>query len=240
MENEKKSDVFKSVKTFLKANVVYVILIACLIVTGVTAVIVFSGNKGDDGKNVNNSGDESIVAAMSATPKMPTPTQLATVIPTPCAPIPNLTPNASPNRTSAKKLLSAPVKGDIIWGYAENELIYSKTLNQWMTHSGVDIGAKEGTNVVAVADGIVKSVLKDDALGTTIIIQHSNGDTTLYASLSENFPVKEGVSVKQGTVIGTVGNSALSECLLKSHLHFEYRVKNVPVDPSLYVLFLKG
>ena len=140
---------------------------------------------------------------------------------------------AAPARSAGgEKKAQAPVSGKVIWGYAADKLIYSKTLDQWTTHKAVDIACPQGTAVKCVLGGTVERVYTDDQLGVTVIVKHSSDRKTLYANLSETVPVKAGDKVNAGTVLGTVGKTAISECALESHLHFAFFVKGKAVDPT--------
>ena len=140
---------------------------------------------------------------------------------------------AVPARSAGgEKKAQAPVSGKVIWGYAADKLIYSKTLDQWTTHKAVDIACPQGTAVKCVLGGTVERVYTDDQLGITVIVKHSSDRKTLYANLSETVPVKAGDKVNAGTVLGTVGKTAISECALESHLHFAFFVKGKAVDPT--------
>ena len=141
---------------------------------------------------------------------------------------------AAPAKSTSDKA-QAPVSGQVIWGYAADKLIYSKTLDQWTTHKAVDIGCPEGTAVKCVLGGTVEKVYTDDQLGVTVIVKHSSDRKTLYANLNETVPVRAGDKVNAGTVLGTVGRTALSECALESHLHFAFFVKGKAVDPAAKV-----
>ena len=69
-------------------------------------------------------------------------------------------------------------------------------------------------------------------LGTMVVIDHHNGYTTTYASLEPETKVLAGDEVSAGTVIGTVGNTSLSEAGLGAHLHFAVAKDGEPVDPA--------
>ncbi|GAB4370531.1 MAG: hypothetical protein Kow00121_11300 [Elainellaceae cyanobacterium] len=87
-------------------------------------------------------------------------------------------------------------------------------------HSGTDIGAPQGTPVLAAFDGKVDVADFVGGYGLTVVLQHNKGnEQTLYAHLSEIF-VNPGDNVKQGEVIGRVGSTGLST---GPHLHFEFR-----------------
>lgn len=137
----------------------------------------------------------------------------------------------------AEKKAQAPVSGKVIWGYAADKLIYSKTLDQWTTHKAVDVACPQGTAVKCVLGGTVEKVYTDDQLGVTVIVKHSSDRKSLYANLSETVPVRAGDKVNAGAVLGTVGKTAISECALESHLHFAFFVKGKAVDPTTKVKF---
>lgn len=143
--------------------------------------------------------------------------------------------NPPAKSASADKKASAPVSGQVVWGYAADKLIYSKTLDQWTTHKAVDIACPEGTAVKCVLGGTVERVYTDDQLGVTVIVKHSSDRKTLYANLNETVPVRAGDKVNAGTVLGTVGRTAISECAQESHLHFAFFVKGQAVDPATKV-----
>ena len=108
-------------------------------------------------------------------------------------------------------------------------------------HTGVDIGAAEGTPVVASKDGVVSMVQEWDgetksgmqSYGNCIDISHDDNVTTRYAHLSE-IVVVPGQPVVQGQLIGYVGNTGNS---FGSHLHFEYRPDGVHQDPNIILKY---
>lgn len=127
------------------------------------------------------------------------------------------------------------VNGGISAPFSDEELVKSKTMGDWRIHSGVDIKGELGCEVRAIADGKVISVLRDSMMGNTVKIEHSDGLISIYANLEDEIPVKTGDTVKNGAVIGKIGNSALSECLEEPHLHLEALKDGNPIDPlSLY------
>lgn len=134
-----------------------------------------------------------------------------------------------PSQYAAKMI--APVKGEIITEFAKDKLIYSETLQEWRGHSGIDIKAKVGTNVIAVLDGTVSKLYEDSLWGKTIVIDHGQELFTKYCNLGTLEMVKEGLQVKQGDYISTVGKTAQIESLMDEHLHFEVINKQKTVDP---------
>ena len=128
-----------------------------------------------------------------------------------------------------------PVEGEIIREFAKDNLVYSETLKEWITHTGIDIKADKTTIVKASADGKVKSIKTDPRYGITVVIEHVNGFTSVYSNLMTAEFVKEGEEIKQGQTIGTVGNTATFEILDDSHLHFEILKNNEYLNPSDYI-----
>ncbi|MBE3581822.1 MAG: peptidoglycan DD-metalloendopeptidase family protein [Thermoanaerobacteraceae bacterium] len=97
-------------------------------------------------------------------------------------------------------------------------------------HSGIDIPAPMGTEVLAAEDGQVISTGFLGAYGNHIIIDHGGGFSTMYAHLSAIL-VREGQEVKRGQVIGRVGSTGWST---GPHLHFETQLRGEPTNPLQY------
>jgi len=85
--------------------------------------------------------------------------------------------------------------------------------------------------VIASRSGIVIWVGWRGGYGRTIILQHNEGFTTLYAHLS-SYNVEVDQVVEAGQKIGEVGSTGLST---GPHLHFEIRKDGIPVDPAPYL-----
>ena len=131
--------------------------------------------------------------------------------------------------------LSYPVYGKIINDYAQDKMIFSKTLQQWTTHSGIDISSDIGEPVKAAMDGVIKSIKTDPRFGITIIIEHNNGIKTVYSNLSTVSMARVGKEVKRGDTISGIGNTASFESEDKSHLHFEVLKDGKLVNPIDYL-----
>lgn len=130
---------------------------------------------------------------------------------------------------------SIPVEGENMRGFAKDSLTYSDTLEEWVTHLGIDIKAERTAVVKASEEGKITSIKNDPRYGLTIVIEHVNGYKTVYSNLLTTEFVTEGETVKKGQSIGTVGNSASFEIVDEPHLHFEIIKDNVNVDPSIYL-----
>lgn len=129
----------------------------------------------------------------------------------------------------------APVEGEIIKDYAKETLIYSKTLDEWTTHLGIDIVGKKTAIVKAAEDGVVESIKNDPRYGLTITISHIDGFKTVYSNLLTTEFVTEGKNVKKGDTIATIGESASFEILDETHLHFEMYKDETAVNPTIYL-----
>lgn len=128
-----------------------------------------------------------------------------------------------------------PVEGDIIKDFSIDNLVYSETLQEWVTHAGIDIKADKTTVVKSAEAGIVKSIKNDPRYGLTIIVEHANGFETVYSNLLTTEFVVEGEKVDKGQSLGTVGNSAAFEIADEPHLHFEVLKDSQNVDPNIYI-----
>ena len=140
------------------------------------------------------------------------------------------------NSTENKAEFIRPIEGETEKIFSMDSLIYSETLQEWVTHRGIDIKAEKGAEVKAIADGTIKSIKTDPRYGISIIIKHSKGFESVYACLlNEAQGLKEGDTIKQGQVIGNVGNSGIFESAEGMHLHFEMTKDGDYVNPDIYV-----
>ena len=120
-----------------------------------------------------------------------------------------------------------PVRGSVTSSYGYRKGTF---------HSGIDIAARRGEKVVAARSGVViYSGRGFRGYGNMIIIEHKDQSVTLYAHNDSNL-VKTNQRVKQGEPIATVGSSGRAQ---GTHLHFEIRVGNNPVNPLLYLVDTK-
>ena len=103
-------------------------------------------------------------------------------------------------------------------------------LRVYRMHTGIDVGAPTGTRIHAAAEGYVRFVGWMGGYGNTVIIDHGNGYSTLYAHNSRN-RVREGQRVRAGQHIADVGSTGMST---GPHLHFEIRRDNIAIDPMTF------
>ncbi len=98
-------------------------------------------------------------------------------------------------------------------------------------HTGIDIANVSGTPVFATGDGVVVFKGYVGGYGNLVEIDHGNGFSTVYAHLSR-FAVELGDRVEKGDIIGYVGRSGRTT---GPHLHYEVRIRGVPVNPEPYL-----
>ncbi|WP_052713274.1 peptidoglycan DD-metalloendopeptidase family protein [Pseudoalteromonas rubra] len=96
-------------------------------------------------------------------------------------------------------------------------------------HAGLDFGAPVGTPIFAAGNGTIKKAGWGGGFGNRVVIRHANGYETLYAHLNGFAKgMKPGTRVKQGEVIGYLGNTGLSQA---RHLHYEVHKNGKPINP---------
>jgi len=98
-------------------------------------------------------------------------------------------------------------------------------------HNGVDFAGKLGSEVIAVASGVVTWSDNRQGYGQLVEINHSNGFSTRYAHNAEHL-VRVGDVVKKGQVVALMGSSGRST---GPHVHFEVFKNGRPVDPAAYI-----
>ena len=97
-------------------------------------------------------------------------------------------------------------------------------------HTGIDIPAPSGTDILAAKSGVVTTSTYNNSYGNYVVVSHSDGTSTLYAHMSRR-GVSKGEVVSQGQYIGDVGTTGSST---GNHLHLEVRVNGSRVDPTQY------
>lgn len=137
----------------------------------------------------------------------------------------------TPTATAIQQGYILPLSGDIINPYSGDKVVKSKTLDEWVMHTGVDIAAEIDTPVKSISGGTVISIENDDLWGTTIIIEHTDGITSHYSSLKSAVNVKVDQTVKLGDVIGNISESCPIEAAEEPHLHFGVKKDGEWIDP---------
>ena len=217
----------------------YIVLVLCMAVIAVSGFQIY---------RVSNRPAEPVASEVEVvvplttpqpapTPPVSTKPPVQTVKPTPI-PTPAVETVATEPEIKDKPVASSyiwPVKGEIIADFSLEVQAFDPTMNDWRTHDGIDIAAILGTEVRATGTGTVIGVYEDDFMGTTVVIDHGNNVTSLYANLAATPTVTEGQPVEIGTVIGAVGKTAKAESKRSDHLHFEMTKDGITVDPMPYL-----
>lgn len=145
------------------------------------------------------------------------------------------TPKEEVTETKKEITFAKPTEGEIICEFAKDNLIYSETLKEWITHTAIDIKADKTSVIKASADGVIKSIVNDPRYGLTVVVEHDEGYETVYSNLLTAEFVVVGEEVTQGQTIGTAGNTASFESNMECHLHFELLKDGEYLDPTIYL-----
>lgn len=113
-----------------------------------------------------------------------------------------------------------PCPGDLTSGFG---------MRKGRMHYGVDLDLITGDPVVSAFAGMVRISKYNSSFGNVVVVRHFNGLETLYAHMSER-KVEPGTLVEAGDTLGLGGNTGRSH---GSHLHFEVRFLDQPIDPAL-------
>lgn len=144
-------------------------------------------------------------------------------------------PNAAekriePDETSAEDPDERPdgVLDGFINPVAEGYISSSFGERNGRRHTGLDIAASQGSEIMAAADGLATFAGANGGYGNYLVINHGGGVETCYAHCSEIL-VREGDSVRQGEVVALVGSTGNST---GPHLHFEIKENGEFLDPA--------
>lgn len=136
------------------------------------------------------------------------------------------------NKTEMLKCIPAiqPLRnGKFVSGFGFRMHPIYKTVRM---HTGIDLTAPTGTKIYATGDGTVQNADFERGYGKQVVINHGYNFSTVYGHM-DKILVHRGQKVKRGDLIGLVGNTGTST---GSHLHYEVRRHNVPVNPINYYL----
>ena len=129
------------------------------------------------------------------------------------------------------------VGGEFTWPCPSSSYITSSfgnrlhpLLHVWKFHTGIDIGASSGQNILAAASGKVIMATWYGGYGNCVMIDHGGGIVTLYGHASKLL-VSNGATVKKGQAIALIGSTGNSS---GPHLHFEVRENGAYVNPMNY------
>lgn len=130
-----------------------------------------------------------------------------------------------------------PVVGSVSKNFEIDVPTYSLTMNDYRAHTGIDVAASLGSEVVAASGGTVCKIWNDPLMGASVTIDHGDNIYTTYMNLAEGLDsaIEVGAKVSMGQTIGAVGESAIIEIAEEPHLHLEMKVDGKYVDPLEYM-----
>ncbi|MBN2167232.1 MAG: peptidoglycan DD-metalloendopeptidase family protein [Marinilabiliaceae bacterium] len=131
------------------------------------------------------------------------------------------------NNSSLLKNYTIPTQGEVISKYG---------WRNGRQHTGTDIRLKKNDPVYAAFDGVVKKAGTSRGYGFLIILEHDNNIETYYAHLNKIL-VKPGQKIKSGQLIGKGGKTGRATT---THLHFEIRINQKPINPESIFNFEQG
>ena len=137
--------------------------------------------------------------------------------------------------SSSEIVFVSPAVGTVIKSHSTTTPVFSNTLDEWRIHTGLDISAEDGAEVVAAADGEVTRIYTDPMLGSTVEITHSATHKSYYSNLAKDTVCKVGDKVSAGQLIGYIGDTTVSELADEPHVHFELKVSGASVNPLDYI-----
>ena len=219
----------------LKEKGYYIALILCALAIGISGYLYYQSTK----EKPNTTLTQQVTEPAAPRPNASKPALMddSNAVPVIGTQPPETTDptTTTPSKTDKPVKTMWPVDGEVATGYAMDQLAYNVTTRDWRTHNGIDLTAAAGTEVKAAADGTVYTVYQDEVLGTTVVIRHTGGYVTTYASLAEETAVQAGDAVTCGQVIGTVGQTALIERAVEPHVHFSVTWNDQRMDPAEFL-----
>lgn len=216
----------------------YVTMAVCLLVVGVSGYFLLFHKEEAPAVPETPSADTAAAAPAPIVEEEEEPNVIETISPEPAVTettsMPEVEVDDTPVAVEEPRIIVSPLRGEVLTVFSVDKLVYNPTLEDWRTHDGLDISAEAGTSVLAACSGTVLSVEDDALMGTTVILEHTGGYQTTYASLQEGPPVEVGDRVSAGQIIGAVGTAA-AESAQGPHLHFSVEKDGDAVDPNEFL-----
>lgn len=119
--------------------------------------------------------------------------------------------------------------------YSDKDPSYSKTLDVWEIHKGIDVTSKHSSEVKSLLDGQVTSVFEDDSHGVSVKVKSENNITIVYSNLDKSTKVEKDQKIKSGDVLGIVGNTTSVESEDGVHVHVEAFKGKEYIDPMILI-----
>lgn len=244
----KNQSFLKKLGDFALGKGFYIVLFLCVATIGISGYYLMQSVLDHTGMTQPAGGDASVTLPdqSAAKPAIPVPDP---------APVPQEEPKSAPEQQpddpqpvkepvkepepasdkTMSEVFTWPVRGAILRDYSVETLSLDPTMGDWRTHGGLDIAAAEGVQVLSISAGTVAQIYDDHMMGTTVVVDHGGGLRSKYSNLAQETAVAEGDKVDIGSVLGTVGGTALSEVGVEPHIHLETSLNGAPVDPKDYL-----
>lgn len=222
----------RKMKHFFTNRAVIVTAVTLLVATGIIIAATVSANRAKKPVTDDTTASTGTVAQgqdTQATPSVKDEVTLPTYNAGETQPV-----AADPEEPEA--MLALPVEGKMFKGHDSTLQVYSNTMGDYRVHLGVDIATAPEAPVYAAADGEVEKIWEDSLMGTCVAVTHKDDTVTIYKNLAKDLAegIEAGVTVKQGQLLGQVGDTAVVEMADEPHLHFEVTVGGLSVDPLEY------
>lgn len=221
------------IKAFFKGKGFYVALAVCLVALCGVAVTTFMSNTppidtGEEDPTLPSTSSTTDKAV--DTPVTGIPDDRSTTAPSETTTTTTATTTEPDIQTGATSvdLFILPLTNEVCGSFSDDQPVYSKTMNDWRVHNGVDFVGSDGQAVKALADGTIQDLEEDPLWGKAITIDHGFGIQSRYCGVTPS--VKEGDTVKVGDIIGNLSEIPC-ESLEGSHLHLEITADGKLIDP---------
>lgn len=219
-------------------------MLALIVVVSVLTVSFRRGEAVDTTSGTENTSDTVGTSDKSAdTGRVPVDTSRigadTTAVPTPAdtSAKPTAADTEDAPASSEVRYFVMPVVGAVSKDFEIDVPTYSLTMNDYRAHTGVDVTASLGSEVVAASGGTVCKIWNDPLMGRSITVDHGDNIYTTYMNLSEESgtALEVGAKVSMGQTLGAIGESAIIEIAEEPHLHLEMKVDGKYVDPLEYM-----
>lgn len=249
----KNQDFMKKLGDFMLGKGFYIVLFLCVAAIGISGYYLLQTVALDTGLSAQAGGDASVTVPDQSVQRPVTPVvppvqtqpsstqeeQTAAPVqeddPEPVKQAQEEPETQEMSESTLSEVFTWPVKGAVLRDFSVETLSLDPTMGDWRTHGGLDIAAAQGVQVLSISAGTVAQVYDDDLMGTTVVVDHGGGLQSWYSNLAPETAVAEGDSVEIGSVLGTVGGTAIAEVGVEPHVHLETILNGVQVDPKEYL-----
>ena len=211
---------------FFRKNVYYIVIVACVLALGTIITISAVANRRQQSSPTPQTVDE------TPTQQVDEPADEPADTPAPQDEEPAQEQSGATEPTPQPLQFSMPgTLCEVYFEYAMDQLVFHQTLGCWAVHKGCDFTIGGTGEVLAVADGVVKSIGSNILEGVVISVEHPDGYVSVYKSLADDPAVQVGQTVKRGDVLGIADDSAYNEISDGAHLHLEITRNGAYIDP---------